>query len=378
MYTSPHLILPEERIRINSQPLDRGLFAKYFFEIYDRLPQLAKPYDPAQDVVERGPRYLQLFALLAFHVFIREEVDVAILETHSGGEYDATNVVEKPLVTAITTLGLDHIDMLGPTIENIAWHKSGIYKPGAIALSTSQNPAPAKVLGGRSQAVGTEVAFVDLDYRLPMDSVPLQPLVQRKNASLALAVTEAFLNVKKSPASGALTKDDIALGVQQWIWPGRFQTISDNRLTWLLDAAHNDMSVKIAAEWFSEVSAHLQESASRVLVFSHLNELRDSVSLLRCLAATLKATGIDIHHVVFTTYSATLQSDDAAPATVLQAFHDAWRGIFSSTTIWDEPSIRGAIRCVRSLSHGNADTTHILVTGSQHLVGPVLQILQDG
>ena len=134
LYTSPHLIVPEERIRLNSTPLAPDLFAKYFFEVYDKLPELASEYDPAKPVMERGPRSLQLYALLAFHVFIREKVDVAIFETHNGGEYDATNVVMEPVVTAVTSLGMDHVDMLGPTIENIAWHKSGIFKPDAVAL----------------------------------------------------------------------------------------------------------------------------------------------------------------------------------------------------------------------------------------------------
>ncbi|KUL90484.1 hypothetical protein ZTR_00032 [Talaromyces verruculosus] len=67
----------------------------------------------------------------SFHTFIRERVQAAIFETHHGGEYDATNVIPQPVVTAITSLGMDHVAQLGPTIDDIAWHKSGIFKPGA-------------------------------------------------------------------------------------------------------------------------------------------------------------------------------------------------------------------------------------------------------
>jgi len=80
------------------------------------------------------PRYLQLLALLSYHVFICEKVDVAIYETHLGGEYDSTNIVASPLVTAITTVAEDHMHLLGPTIEKIAWHKSGIFKSGTPAF----------------------------------------------------------------------------------------------------------------------------------------------------------------------------------------------------------------------------------------------------
>jgi folylpolyglutamate synthase len=66
------------------------------------------------------------------------------LETHNGGENDATIIVQELVMATITTLGMDHVDMLGPSIENIAWHKSGIHKRGTVALSTVQDPAPAR------------------------------------------------------------------------------------------------------------------------------------------------------------------------------------------------------------------------------------------
>lgn len=92
------------------------------------------------------PRYLQVCALLSFHTFIREDVDATILETHQGGEYDSTNVIENPLVTAITSIGIDHVKQLGPFVEKIAWHKAGIFKSGAPAFSAAQEAGIAEVL----------------------------------------------------------------------------------------------------------------------------------------------------------------------------------------------------------------------------------------
>src|ERR1700694_5719103 len=132
LYTSPHLIYPEERIRINFEPISKDLFAKYFFEVCEGLSQ------HSSDDSESVPRYLQLYALLSFHTFIREGVDVAVYETHHGGEYDATNVVEKPVVSVITPIDEDHVDQLGPSVANIAWHKAGILKAGAPAFSALQ------------------------------------------------------------------------------------------------------------------------------------------------------------------------------------------------------------------------------------------------
>ncbi|KAK5175752.1 uncharacterized protein LTR77_000891 [Saxophila tyrrhenica] len=383
LYTSPHLIEPEERIRVNAQPLDRDLFAKYFFEVYDRLPQLSDATsDEKTTVVERGPRFLQLYALLAFHVFISENVDVAVVETHSGGEYDATNVIEQPIVTAITILGLDHVDMLGPTIENIAWHKAGIFKPGAVALSTMQDVAPAKVLERRSADKGEHVQFIGEDSRLPKGALPLKPSVQKENASLAVAATEAWLAARSPVERQTLTQEDIDLGVQQWCWPGRFQIVQAENVAWFLDAAHNEMSVQIAAQWFVEAGKELDASTSadQVLVFSHISESRDAVGLLQALAIALEGNGAQISHVVFTTYDESEQKKGYKPPNDCGAFHEVWRQVFPETIIWDRPTVQGARDLVESLAAEQQSALRglqTLVTGSQHLVGPMLKCLQN-
>ncbi|KXL43414.1 hypothetical protein M433DRAFT_145168 [Acidomyces richmondensis BFW] len=378
LYTSPHLIHPEERIRINSCPIDRDLFAKYFFELYDHLPQLKEEYDPMKPPVDRGPRYLQLWALLAFHVFIRQNVDAAIIETHSGGEYDATNVVKNPIVTAITTLGMDHIIMLGPTIENIAWHKGGIYKTGALALSTVQLSAVTAMLKHRAEEKGETVRFIDEDDRLPKDALQLRPSVQRKNASLALAAAEAFL-VRKAPNGTArLSEVDVARGVQQWSWPGRFQIVPDGVRTWFVDAAHNDMSVRLAAEWFATSAKELQRTKTstpiRVLIFSHINELRDAISVLQSLAKALVDHDAGIQHAIFTTYSLTIEDPPQSMKQVEQ-FGQVWKNWHPNTSVWKEARIADALDRAKQLGEPDREV-QTLITGSHHLIGPALQLLE--
>jgi folylpolyglutamate synthase len=248
LYTSPHLIYPEERIRINSKPLERGVFAKYFFEVFEMLSQR----DPA--VFESKPRFLQLFLLVAFHTFIREGVDAAIFETHHGGEYDATNVIKRPVVTAITSLGMDHVSQLGPSIENIAWHKSGILKPGAAAFSVIQEAHANKVLRQRALDRGVDLHFIQSDSSLPEQGMNLKPDVQRLNCSLALAVARSFLDQRAPSGSPQFDSTDVLTGIHQFSWPGRFQTIIEGVNQWYLDGAHNEMSVTKAADWFIETS----------------------------------------------------------------------------------------------------------------------------
>lgn len=203
---------------------------------------------------ETRPRHLQLFALLSFHTFIRERVDSAIFETHHGGEYDSTNVIEKPIVTAITTLGIDHIKQLGSSVESIAWHKAGIFKAGAPAFTAPQETAAADVLRKRASDKGVSLQFVDEDPSLAANIAQLKPDVQRTNCSVALATVRSFLDQKTNKKCSGLSPLDILQGLSKFSWPGRFQLVIENQFQWFLDSAHNEMSVVIAAEWFLETS----------------------------------------------------------------------------------------------------------------------------
>ena len=265
---------------------------------------------------ERLPRYLQLFALVSFHAFIKEKVDVAIYETHHGGEYDATNVIEHPAATVITALGMDHVQQLGPTIENIAWHKAGIFKRGAHAFSSPQEASAADVLRDRATEKGVDIRFVENDPDLPADAPQLKPDVQRMNRSVALAAVRHFLKERAPKNLPQLSSSDISRGISQFSWPGRFQTIVEGPFSWYLDGAHNEMSVSKAAEWYVENSQRERyvnqfltlppttdvHSASpvRILIFGQVSKQRDAKLVLEQLATALSPIRID--HVIFTSY----------------------------------------------------------------------------
>ena len=232
-----------ERIRINGKPIAEEVFAKRFFEVWDKLPDHATPL---LDI----PRYLQLLALTSYHVFIMEEVDVAIYETHLGGEFDATNVVRNPVVTAVTSIAMDHVRLLGPTIEKIAWHKAGIFKAGSMAFSTVQLPAVTTVLQERAAEKGVVLESVGIDPALPTNAAALKPKVQRLNCSLAFTIVRAWLEAK---AQTIITCDDLKRGIENFSWPGRFQQITERNFQWFLDGAHNELSVQHAVQWYAEI-----------------------------------------------------------------------------------------------------------------------------
>ncbi|KAL4725736.1 hypothetical protein ACLX1H_007889 [Fusarium chlamydosporum] len=146
---------------------------------------------------------------------------------------------------------MDHVSQLGPEIENIAWHKAGIFKSGSIAISSFQEaPSAYEILRARASEKGVKVHFVENDPCLPPDASQLKPDVQRGNCSVALSTVRHFLQEKAPADVGVLSSEDISQGVCQFSWPGRFQLVTEGPFKWLLDSAHNEMSIVKAAEWF--------------------------------------------------------------------------------------------------------------------------------
>jgi len=201
---------------------------------------------------DEQPKYLQLLTLIAIHTFIRERVDVAIFETHHGGEFDATNIFEHPIVTGVTTIGEDHIEQLGPTMQNIAWHKSGIFKTGTPAFSSKQDDVVTSQLMARAQEKHVELRTTDPSQFLLPDHPSLKPHVQKVNCALALALINAFLQRKSPGHTCTVDIDIVRKGLDRFRWRGRFQLVHCGNLTWFLDGAHNEISVKEAARWFSD------------------------------------------------------------------------------------------------------------------------------
>ncbi|KEY67869.1 hypothetical protein S7711_05007 [Stachybotrys chartarum IBT 7711] len=360
LYTSPHLVTQTERFRINFKPLAEEAFAKYFFEVYDGLGL-------SDEVI--SPRYLQLQALVAFYVFAREKVDIAICETHHGGEFDATNIIRNTIAAGITPIGMDHVFQLGPSIENIAWHKAGIIKPGASAFSAVQSPEVARVLAERGAEKGVTVNFVP--RRQDLDETGL-PDLQQQNCSLAIAISDSVLEKRSMEP---LSQGQIVDAMRQFRWPGRFQTVRGADGTWFLDGAHNELSIERSAEWFSEASAaESGDEPPRILIYSHLSDSRDGEGMLRSLIGALR---VPLQHVVLTTYD--LRGLEAERAEdMLRRYDKVCRNHLPDATVWIKPDIEDALQCARNVCK---DTTagkappHIFITGSLYLVGRVLKVL---
>ena len=167
---------------------------------------------------EDRPPYFKFLTILAFNIFWRENVDVAIIEVGIGGEYDCTNIIPRPVVTGITSLGLDHTSLLGNTITDIAWHKAGIMKRGvACYVDPHQKDEALEVIRQRGRELGGLPSLVPPlgDLSWPGGSPPKLGLygeVQQHNASLALALASHFLSVTGAADSGDTTEVNRGMG----------------------------------------------------------------------------------------------------------------------------------------------------------------------
>jgi len=325
-YSSPHLVSATERVRLEGEPVSRAKFTQYFWDVYDKVCRGRSSED--------RPPYFQFLTILAFNIFIREKVDVAIIEVGIGGEYDCTNIIQNPVVTGITALGLDHTNILGNTIAEIAWHKAGIMKAGTPTyIDGNQHSDALKVISARSRELSaSSLAQVpDLDQfnwgRYP-PVLGLHGQIQRRNAALALILSKAFLkatcpellpgyDVQSPVASQQLLEGsgdidtvlpfqisgNMALGLRLADWPGRTQMVEKGRLQYYLDGAHTEESVRACASWFNKASKQSispNEKNFKVMIFNTSGDRDPQVLLTPFLSCHLDL-------VIFTTNLSGLQ-----------------------------------------------------------------------
>ncbi|CAH9133423.1 unnamed protein product [Cuscuta epithymum] len=259
LFTSPHLIDVRERFQIDGQNICEEKFLAYFWWCYDRLK------DKSSDELPM-PTYFRFLTLLAFKIFAVEQVDVAILEVGLGGKYDATNVVEKPVVCGISSLGYDHMEILGNTLGQIAGEKAGIFKHGVPAFTVSQPDEAMCVLKEKASELD-----VILEVAAPLDS-SLQSSVhlglkgehQYINAGLAVALCATWLQ-RSGHAEIHYVKGTASLpeqfqkGLANATLQGRAQIEHDKvtesecegNLVFYLDGAHSPESMDVCGKWFS-------------------------------------------------------------------------------------------------------------------------------
>ncbi|KAL1898567.1 hypothetical protein Sste5346_003471 [Sporothrix stenoceras] len=438
-YLSPHVVSVRERIWLDGKPIDRELFTKYVFELWARLSEAAvaaDPSDPQPYGAHTKPFYFRFLTLLAFHVFLQEGVRSAVIECGIGGEYDATNILPASSVTAavVTRLGIDHVAMLGRTLEEIAWHKSGIFKDGVAAFTLQQGPAeseldkkaapPGESREDRDAALSvlrTRAAEKKAQalYEVPRDVVAQWPEVpdaglpgafQKYNMVLAAAAARYHLqkvgatdghwvDTNDANLDPSRISENFVRALAKATLRGRCESISDTRAVpcpaeYLVDGAHTADSLGEVARFFISrqncagllsTTSVLPPRSRRILLFSVRD--RNPGDLLRALLAGTTSEATKTHPTFFDNAffvfppeavpereEALAVMQDISPGTVSQAFGNVTYAIGQIRALAAEP-MKQTVGASADSKTAPLWPCQVLATGSFVLVREVLQEL---
>jgi dihydrofolate synthase/folylpolyglutamate synthase len=277
LYTSPHLIRINERVRVNGQEISDADFAAAFTRVRALIEELL-----ASGALAAHPTYFESVTAMAFEHFARAGVEFAVYEVGMGGRLDSTNIVE-PVVAIITPIDFDHEDYLGHSLDMIAREKAGIIKPGALVVSAADHPEAAAVIRQRAAEQHAPLVEISRDYRIK-DIVPTRqgsrallgtasndwrlevevPLAGRYQLQNALA---AVVAARLLAQRGFRIEDAaIAQGIAATRWPGRIEQVAEHPDVFI-DGTHNPAGAReLVAFWreqFAGRELHLVYGAVR-------------------------------------------------------------------------------------------------------------------
>jgi dihydrofolate synthase/folylpolyglutamate synthase len=224
LYTSPHLHKFSERIRIDGEPISDETLERILSDVLHRAPELS---------------FFEAATMTAFIAFAEAQVDFAVIEVGIGGRLDATNVIENPLVTAITRIAFDHMDKLGNTIEEIAREKAGIAKTGVPLVLGPIDGEALRAIEDVAKNVGAPIIEARASSRMSYRTIGLKGQHQRRNADVAKTIARTL----------DISWEHILMGLLEVRWPGRLERIETKEGPVLLDAAHNPDGANALADF---------------------------------------------------------------------------------------------------------------------------------
>ena len=344
-YTSPHLIDFRERFLIDGAAVPP-----------EQIVEFVRRWTP--EVERLGATFFEATTAMAFDLFAGAGVDIAVIETGLGGRLDATNVLT-PLVAAVTTIGIDHVEYLGATREEIAFEKAGIFKRGVPAVIGEPEPVIRDLLGRYAAEHGARPVRVVYGERAPTNvrvsgegtsfefggrsfRTPLLGAHQAANAAVAVAMAAEL------PESLRPSDHELHAGLARVVLPGRFQRVG----RFLFDVAHNPDGAQVLATTLRAIRPE-----------------RPVVAVLSVLAdkdwrGVMRALGPEIQHFVLT---------NAPTAPPSRAWDIPEPLAFARENGWSAEVIRDFDRAL--VKAGEAGAT-VLVTGSFHTVGDAMARLE--
>lgn len=243
LYTSPYIYRFNERMQVNGEQIPD-----------DELVEITKWVKPMADSMEESPTEFELVTCIAMEYFMRNGCDIVVLEVGMGGSWDSTNVIDVPEVAVITNIGLDHTDILGSTVEEIALTKAGIFKEGGSAVIYRGLPSVEAVFekvcaeknvslkkadfdGLKLHSHGLEGQVFDCGDRKGLQ-LPLLGDHQLHNAAVVLGIMDTLIE-----KGWNITEENIRDGLRDASWPGRFDIVGHDPL-FIIDGGHNPQCIE--------------------------------------------------------------------------------------------------------------------------------------
>lgn len=344
-YTSPHLDTVEERVAINGMAVDRAAFTAATETVFAAVDEATRT--GALAVV---PTFFEVSTAVAFEIFRREKVDVAVVEVGLGGRFDATNVLA-PDITAITSIAFDHERHLGQTLSEIAFEKAGIAKPGTPLVIGRLPGEAARRIAAVAAAVNApliDAHATTSDRSYPPLKLALPGRHQLENAAVAVAILETW-----SARISFVPTEAIVTGLADCDWPARLEWLSlPGGGELLIDAAHNPAGATALATYLQDINA---APLPIVLAVMEDKNLAGMVAALLPVASAFVATTVP-----------------HARARTAEGLAAALRGLAPTLPVDVEAVPEAAVK--RAL----ARSTRVVAAGSIYLIGPLRARLLAG
>ncbi len=347
-YVSPHLMRFNERIQLAGKPIDDA----YLTALLERV---------AGFVDQQPVTFFESTTAAAFLAFAEMPADVLLLETGMGGRLDATNVVEKPVLTAVTPISRDHAQFLGDTVVQIAGEKAGILKPGVPCVVGRQTKDVLHVIKAKAHSLHAPLRcfhedwdVVEASYVSKTLTLPLNPSLagdhQVDNAATAVACIETLPQFN-------ITPQQIQAGLANTVWPARLQHLITGRLVKILpkgmelwlDGGHNPQGGEILGRW-------LEKRGEKVHLVCGMIQGKESKAFFKVLAPNIAS----LHTIV-------VEGEETSQSAAELAGHAKAAGIEANTA----QSVQNALQTIA----GSAKTPCIvMICGSLYLAGKVLAL----
>jgi dihydrofolate synthase/folylpolyglutamate synthase len=347
LYTSPHLVRLGERVQVDRRILSEQEIIRFVGELRPVAERIAAMGGPGD-----SPTFFEFMTAMAFLQFARSRCDFSVIEVGLGGRLDATNIVE-PEVSVITSIGMDHCDMLGNTLESIAGEKAGIIKPGRPVVIGRMPPQAESTVRRIAASNGSRVLSVREEFGEDIASYPRTNLecdYQRWNAATATLAANLL------PSGYGVSATSVDSGLRTVDWPGRWQrTNLGGRLT-ILDASHNPEGAAVLDSNLGNLRS--ETGRSPIVIVGALGEMR-----ARPLLEVVCRHSHEVHLVV----------PNQSRASTFSELEALIPGTFKGKTI--RSTVEGLFPSPGVCTVGGSDDV-IVMTGSIYLLGEVLSRLE--